>query len=100
MNYIKRFHNSQALSVSVGTNYSEDKLMHILLDNFHQGVKYFTQIDSHQIELIREEEFTDQKHLSISYLQKDYLNIDSSSGSGKNVREQILLRKMHFLWRC
>ena len=37
MNYIKIFQNSQALSVSVGTTYSEDQLMHIFLDNFHQG---------------------------------------------------------------
>ena len=37
MSYIKIFQNAQALSVSVGKNYSEDKLMHIFLDNFHQG---------------------------------------------------------------
>ena len=29
MNYIKRFQNEKALSVSVGKNYSEDQLMHI-----------------------------------------------------------------------
>ena len=37
MNYIKIFQNSQALSVSVGNNYSEYQLLHIFLDNFHQG---------------------------------------------------------------
>ena len=53
MNHIKIFQNTQALSVSVGKNYSEDQLMHILWDNFHQGGKYSTQIASHQTELIR-----------------------------------------------
>ena len=37
MNYIKIFQNSQALSFSVGKNYSGDQLMHTYLDNFHQG---------------------------------------------------------------
>ena len=37
MNYIKIFQNAQALSVSVGEIYSEDQLMPIFLDNFHQG---------------------------------------------------------------
>ena len=36
-NYIKIFQNAQALLVSVGKFYSEDQLMHIFLDNFHQG---------------------------------------------------------------
>ena len=34
----------------------------------------------HQAELSREEKFNDQKYLSISSLQTDYLNLDSSSG--------------------
>ena len=34
--------------------------MHIFLDNFHQGGKYSAQIASHQVELRREETFTDQ----------------------------------------
>ena len=79
MNYIKRFQNVQALSVSVGNSYSEDQIIHTFLDNFHQGGKYSAQIDSHQAELSREETFTDQKSLYISYLQTDYLNMDSSS---------------------
>ena len=66
--------------------------MHILLDNFHQGGKYISQIESRQAELIREERYNDQKSLSITYLQTDYLNIDSSSGH-KKTREQILFRK-------
>ena len=85
INYIKRFQNSNALSVSVGKSYSEDQLVHTFLDNFHQGGKYSAQIASHQVELRREEKFTDQKYLNISSLQTDYLNIDSSSsGSGRH----------------
>ena len=56
--------------------------MHILLDNVHQGRKYSAKIASHQADLRREEIFTDKTYLSISYLQTDYLNLDSSSGSG------------------
>ena len=48
INYIKRFQNAHALSVSVGNSYSEDQLMHTFLYNFHQGGKYSTQIASHQ----------------------------------------------------
>ena len=55
INYIKRFQNEHALSVSVGNSYSEDQLLHTFLDNFHQGGKYSAQIASHQAELIREE---------------------------------------------
>ena len=47
MNYIKTFQNLQALSFSAGKNYSEDQLMQIFLDNFHQGVKYTAQIASY-----------------------------------------------------
>ena len=73
MNYIKIFQNAQALSVSVRKTYSEDQLMHTFLDNFHQGGKYSSQIAS-----------TNQKSLSISSLQTDYINIASSSGFGIN----------------
>ena len=48
MNYINIFQNVQALSVSVGNTYSEDQLMHMFLDNFHQGGKFPSQIASHQ----------------------------------------------------
>ena len=78
INYIKRFQNLHALSVSVGNRYSEDQLMHTFMDNFEQGGKYSAQIASHQAELRREEIFTDQKVLKISSLQTDFLNIDSS----------------------
>ena len=61
MNYIKRFQNEQVLSVSAGNTYSEDQLMHIFLDNFHQGGRYSAQIAIQQVELSREEKFTDQK---------------------------------------
>ena len=68
MNYIKIFQNTQTLSVSVGNSYSEYQLMHIFLDNFHQGRKYTAQIASHQAELRREGNFTDQSYFSIKYL--------------------------------
>ena len=64
INYIKRFQNSQALSVSVGNSYSEDQLMHTFLDSFHQGGKYSAQIESHQAELRREQKCNDQKCLN------------------------------------
>ena len=78
MNYINSFQNEQDPSVSVGNSYSEDQFMHILLDNFHQGGKYTAQITSDNAELRREGKFTDQKYLSITYLQTDSLNIDIS----------------------
>ena len=93
MNYIKIFQNTQDLSVSVEKNYPEDQLIHIFLDNFYQGGKYSSQIDRHQEELIREEKFTDQKYVSISYLQTDYINLVSSSDCGKIVIDQILSRQ-------
>ena len=76
--------SQHALSVSVGNRYSEDQLMHTFLDNCHQGGKYSSHIDSHQAELRREEKITDQKSLNISSLQTDYLNLDTSSGFGRN----------------
>ena len=85
MKYIKIFQNTQALSVSAGNTYSEDQLMHTFLDNFHQGRKYSAQIASHQEELSREEKFTNQKYLSISSLQTSELNLDRSSGCGRNI---------------
>ena len=68
MNYINIFQNEQDLSVSVGNSYTEDHLMYIFLDKFHQGGNYTSQISSHQAELIREEIFTYQKHSFISSL--------------------------------
>ena len=55
INYMKIFQNSQALSVSVGNSYTEDHLMHIFLDNFHQGGTFTAHIASNQAELRREE---------------------------------------------
>ena len=63
------------------------------MDNFRQGGKYIAQIASHQAELIREEKFTDQKYLYILYLQTDYLNIEISSGSGRNNEREIFVQK-------
>ena len=60
INYIQRFQNAYALSVSVGNSYYEDQIMHTFLDNFHQGGKYSGQLESHQAELRREEKFTYQ----------------------------------------
>ena len=97
MNYIKIFQNAQDLSFSVGNNYYEYQLLQMFLDNFHQGGKYSAQISIHQAELRREEKFTDQKYLSISSLQTDYLNLDRSSGSGENIeRENIVQKKFNF----
>ena len=55
MNYINGFQDGQDVSVSVGNNHPEDILIHIFLDNFHQGVKYSNQISIHQAELKIEE---------------------------------------------
>ena len=71
--------------------------MHKFLDKFHQSGKYSSQISSHQAELRKEENFTEQNYLSISSLQNDYLNIYSSSGCGKNSeRENIFQTKCNF----
>ena len=97
MNYIRIFKNAQDSSVLVGNNYSEDQLMHTIVDNFHQGGKHYSQIASHQVKLRREENFTDQKSLSISYLQTDYLNLHSSSDCGINIeRENTVQTKCTF----
>ena len=61
-------------------------MIHIFPENFHQGGTFFAQIDSHQAELRREENFTDQKSLNISSLQTDYLNLDISSGLGRSIQ--------------
>ena len=74
----------QALTVLVGNNYSEDQLMHKFLDHLHQGGKYSAQIASHQVDLRREETFTDQKYLSISSLQTEYINLEKISGCYRN----------------
>ena len=58
--------------------------MHTFLYDFHQGGKYSVQISSHQEKLRREGKFYDEESLFISSLQTDYLNIDSSSGCGRN----------------
>ena len=73
INCIRRFQNAHALSVSVGNSYSEDQLMHTFLNNFHQGGKYSAQIASHQAELRREEIFTDQKSLNISFFDTRFM---------------------------
>ena len=50
MNYINIFKIIYALSVSVGTSYSEYQFINIFLDNFHQGGKYIAHMASHQSE--------------------------------------------------
>ena len=49
------------------------------LDNFHQSGKYSAQLASHQAEVRREEMYPDQKCLTISSLQTDYLNLDNGT---------------------
>ena len=91
MNYIKRYQNSQALSISVGNSYSEDQLINIWLDKILQGGRYTTQLSSHQAELRREAKLSDQKALSITSLQTEYLNLASSSGyEGNNKTENLV----------
>ena len=41
--------------ISAGNSYSEDQLMHIFLDKFHQVGKYSVHIEIQQAELRREE---------------------------------------------
>ena len=97
MNYIKRFQNAQAFSVSVRNSYYQYQFMHIFLNNFHEGEKYTTQIAINQAQLNREGGFTDQKSLSITYQQTGYLNLDRSSGSGRNnERANIFHTKFNF----
>ena len=67
--------------------------MHTFLNNSRQGGKYSARIASHQAELMREENFTDQKSLSISSLHTDYLNLDSSSGFGINSERANTVQK-------
>ena len=68
LNYITIFQNAQDLSVLVGSTYSEDQILQILLNNLYQGRKYSAKIDSYHAQLRREETFTDQGSLSISSL--------------------------------
>ena len=68
--------------------------MHIFLYNFRQDGKT-SQIASNVEELRREESLL--KYLSISSLHTDYLNLDRSSGSGRNNdRENIVQAKCTF----
>ena len=55
------FQNDEAFSISVVNIYTEDHLTHTFSENFHQGVKYSSQIEIRQAELKREEKFIDQK---------------------------------------
>ena len=66
MNYIKIFQNAQTLSVSVWNYYSEDKMVHIFLDNFHKGGKYSAQIASNQAD-IGEKKNTPTKNIYLSH---------------------------------
>ena len=85
--YIKRFQNTKALEISVGNSYTEYQLMHTLLENLQQVGKYSAQIEIYQAQMRREEKFIDQKLLSISDLQIDYLNLDNLVGN--NDRENF-----------
>ena len=89
MKYIKRFQNEQVLSVSVVNNYSEDQLIPIFLDDFHHSGKCTAQIANQQAEIRRGGNFTDQKYLSITSLQTDYLNLDKVQILVELMREQL-----------
>ena len=78
MNYIEIFYNANALVISVGNSYTKNQMMLTFLENFQQGDKYDSQIASHQAELRIEERFIDQKSLSVSDFQIDYLDLENS----------------------
>ena len=86
INYIEIFQNTRALEISVRNSYTEDKLMHVLLENFQQGGKDSAQIANHEEEFRREGKFIDQKSLSIYDLQTDYLNQESSVINNKKAK--------------
>ena len=65
MNYIKKIQYAEALSVSVGNSYTEDKTMHIFMGNFHQCGKYSAQIANHQAELRRENNLQIKNHIHL-----------------------------------
>ena len=66
------------MEISVENSYGKYHLMQNLLDNLQKGVKYSAQVAIYQAECKIEEKFIDQKLLSISDLQMDYLNLDNS----------------------
>ena len=46
--YMKRFHAAKSLATSVDNLYTEQQLMHLFLDNFHNpGNKYSAQVAQH-----------------------------------------------------
>ena len=67
--------------------------MRIFLYNFHQGGKYTEQLAIHQAELRREKTFTDQKYLSITSLQTEYLNLEGSTYSGRYNKIENIVNK-------
>ena len=91
INYIKIFHSAKDLGISVGNSYTEDQPMQNFLENVQKGGKFSTQIATHQAELGREEKIIDQKLLSISDLQIDYLNLDNSV---RNNEREIFTQSM------
>ena len=76
----------------MGNSYNDDHFMYMFLDNFIQGGKYTAQIASHQVELRREEKITYQKYLSISSLQTEYLDLDSSSGRNNEIENRVKVK--------
>ena len=91
MNSIKIFQNIHVLSFSVENNYSEDQLMHPFLDKFHQGRRYSSLIAIHLAYI------GNKKSVSISSLQTYYLNMDSSSVIGRNIKgAKTVHRKCNF----
>ena len=67
-----------ALEILVVNSYNEDNLIHTFLEKFQQSVNFSDQIAIRQAYLRRKEKSIDQKSLSISDLQIDYLNLEDS----------------------
>ena len=47
IDYINRYQNTKAFSISVVNSYSEDQLMHKCLETLQRGGRYYSQIDIH-----------------------------------------------------
>ena len=98
MNYIKKYQNAQDISVSLGNNYSEDHLMHILLDKFHQGREVYCTDIKPPGRLKKRGKFYWPKIFIYLISTYWFLNIDSSAGYGKNNwRENIVQKNALFV---
>ena len=62
INFIKRFHNSKPLEISVGDSFYEYQLMRNFLDNLQPDGRYSSHIAIHQSELSRQTKFVDKNY--------------------------------------